>query len=184
MVTGRNAGTSADAVPQFAWGRPWLPAHFVCSAGAVDRMFKAATLSRPTKSPWHNWIARRPPKPKVAGSSPAGDGQRNDTGAAGDAIYVQACCRSEKPDNRPQSRAPLRPRSNFDPDRSRGEALPSAISGQIPQRRNGLRIFSPAPHAQAAVSIHSQYRSTTPPSVALASIALPYCPPALFSARY
>ena len=24
-------------------------------------------------SPWHNWIARRPPKPKVAGSNPAGD---------------------------------------------------------------------------------------------------------------
>ncbi len=41
---------------------------------AVDRMFKAATLFQPTKSPWHNWIARRPPKPKVTGSSPVGDG--------------------------------------------------------------------------------------------------------------
>ncbi len=29
--------------------------------------------SRFDKSSWHNWIARRPPKPKVAGSNPAGD---------------------------------------------------------------------------------------------------------------
>ena len=25
-----------------------------------------------TKAPWHNWIARPPPKGQVAGSSPAG----------------------------------------------------------------------------------------------------------------
>ena len=24
-------------------------------------------------SPWHNWIARRPPEPKVRGSNPLGD---------------------------------------------------------------------------------------------------------------
>ncbi len=26
-----------------------------------------------SKSPWHNWIARRPPEPKVRGSNPLGD---------------------------------------------------------------------------------------------------------------
>ncbi len=31
-----------------------------------DRSYRAI------KRPWHNWIARRPPEPKVAGSNPAG----------------------------------------------------------------------------------------------------------------
>ena len=42
------------------------------AGGSLDSMDVRARLGR-SWSPWHNWIARRPPKPKVAGSNPAGD---------------------------------------------------------------------------------------------------------------
>jgi hypothetical protein len=49
----------------------WTQRAFQCEACGVQGASRHDTIA--STSPWHNWIARTPPKGEVVGSSPAGD---------------------------------------------------------------------------------------------------------------
>ncbi len=51
---------------------PAIPVRLPCRA-RLATLQKLAGLEVMITSPWLNWIARRPPEPKVTGSNPVGD---------------------------------------------------------------------------------------------------------------